>query len=462
MATIMHWRRHLNQYFLANPIVSQVLSPSIIEKVCRQAQYRWRNTFWSPATTLITFILQVLSTEKTLRFSVASLLTQLAARGATELPSADPTAYCQARIRLPSQVIDRMVNQLTDRLRQLVDENGAWLGHRVWIVDGTSISMPDTPELQSQYPQPHGQKSGCGFPMAQMVAMFCWTTGAVVNLLTDTISTHELTLYRKLWHHFAPSDVVLADRAYGSYVDIVRLQQKGVHGLFRLHHCRKADFRRGIRLGSSDQLLTWERPKQWLASFGISQEDFEQLPEKLMVRLVRISHTPRGFRSRTIVVVTTLLDPVETPADEIRALYRDRWTAELNLRDLKIALGMDVLRGQSLDVVHKEIAMHMMAYNLIRLLMWYAAREHDRDLHRLSFTGTLHRLRTVLPLLIATKRKDRRNRLISYLLTWIAMDIVPLRPNRIEPRRRKRRPKQYSLLNKPRKWYHHHKDVGAR
>lgn len=158
-------------------------------------------------------------------------------------------------------------------------------------------------------------------------------------------------------------------------------------------------------------------------------------------------------------MVTTLLDPCEFPAEEIRVLYRQRWTAELNLRSLKIALGIDVLRGHSLDVIGKEIAMPLLGYNLIRLLMWRAAREHGRDLHRLSFTGTLHRPRARLPLLMFHRRRQRVA-LLCYLLASVAADLVPERPDRIEPRRVKRRPKQYGWLRKPRRWYHHHPEDG--
>lgn len=298
--------------------------------------------------------------------------------------------------------------------------------------------------------------------MAQIVVLFGWTTGAILDLAIDTMQPHEVTLFRRLWHHFQPGDVVLADRAYGSYVDMVGLLARGVFCVFRLHQRRKADFRTGQRLGRDDQLVTWHKPAQWLASMGISKEAFARLPETLTVRLVRITNAPKGFRSRTLVVATTLLDPVETPADEIRALYRDRWTAELNLRSLKTHLGMDVLRSQSPDVVRKEIAMHVIAYNLIRLVMWQAARAHGRDLHRLSFTGTLHRLRMVLPLLIFQNHLPGKIALRESLLEWIATDIVPDRPDRIEPRRVKRRPKQYSRLVKPRAWYHQHLDKQAR
>lgn len=464
MATFKHWRRYLNHHFLTDSIVKQVLCLTEIEKLCRQTNYHWRKTFWSPTTTLITFILQVLSAEKSLRAAVASLLTHLSARGETEFPSADPTAYCQARKRLPGNVVTGMMNVLVERIRGMAGRDNTWLGHRVFVIDGSKVSMPDTPELQAAYPQPSGQKKGCGFPVARLGVLFCWTTGAVVDFITDTLWSHELPLFRKLWHNFSAGDVILADRAYCSFVDIARLVQQSIHGVFRQHQRRKSDFRTGRRLGHDDQLVIWERPLQWLVSCGISKDEFLLLPETLTLRQIRITQTPKGFRSRTIIVVTTLLDPIETPADEIRALYRDRWTAELNLRSLKIYLGMDILRGQSVDIIHKEIVMHMMAYNLIRLIMWHAARQHGQDLHRLSFTGTLHRLRRFmfLMLFINGMGKQNRDRLIDQLLEWIASDIVPKRPNRLEPRRRKRRPKLYSLLNKPRYWYKTHKDVGAR
>ena len=254
---------------------------------------------------------------------------------------------------------------------------------------------------------------------------------------------------------------MLGDRHYCSYTDLARLQEQGVHVIYRLHPRRSADFRKGRSLGKNDRLVTWCRPRRWLESFGITREDFECLPETLTVRMVRIPETPKGFRSRTVTIVTTLLDPEAYPAREIRALFRDRWTVELDIRSLKTQLGMDVLRSESEDVVRKEMAVHLLAYNLIRLLMWRAAREHDQDLHRLSFTGSLHRVRQVAAAMILAPHNEDGH-MIACLLEWIASDIVPNRPNRVEPRRRKRRPKEYSLLTKPRAWYHKHGDKDAR
>jgi len=450
MASIAHWKRHVNEELLADPVIGTALSTESVEAHCRSLGHCWRESFWSPSMTLLTFVLQVLSAEKSLRAAVVTLLTRLMAQGQEELPSQDPAAYCQARRRLPGELIRVLLDQLAGRVRELVREEHRWRGRRVWVFDGSSASMPDTPALQKVFPQPSAQKPGCGFPIAQFVALFCWSTGAILDMAIDSLRPHELTLFRRMWQHFQPGDVVLADRAYGAYVDMARLLQRGVYCVFRLHHRRRVDGRRGVRLGRGDRLVTLSKPTQWEASCGLSRQAFRRLPKTLTVRLVRICREQPGSRTRQMTIVTTLTDPDEIPADAIRELYRDRWTAELNLRSLKTSLKMEVLRGESPDVVRKEIAMHLLVYNLIRLLMWHAAIEHGRDLHRLSFTGTLHRLRAVIPLLALIAGGRMQRQLRAYLLATIGGDIVPHRPDRVEPRRLKRRPKPYDLLNRPR------------
>ena len=462
MASIARWKSHVKSDLLNNPVVSRALSANTIDRYCHDVGHQWRDTFWSPTTTIATFLLQVLDGAKTLRAAVALLLVQVGVWGEANPPSGDPSAYCQARRRLPFELVTNLLQHVARTMHRLVTADSHWQGHRVWLVDGSSVSMPDTPQLQGAFPQPSVQTPGCGFPVARIVALFCWATGAVMELAIDNLMVHELSLFRRLWHCFAPGDVVVGDRLYSSYVDVARLRGRGVHTLSRLHQQRKADFRQGRRLGHDDRLVIWERPRQWLASCGVDRMVFECLPATMPVRLVRITEIPKGFRSRTIVVVTTLIDPIETPAEEIRALYRDRWMAELNLRSIKTHLGMEVLGGQSVDVVRKEIAMHLLAYNLIRLVMWHAAHAHGRDLHRLSFTGTLHRFRAVAPWLIFDVRASRLRRLVAHLLRCVAADQVPERPNRTEPRRVKRRPKPYGLLVEPRIWYRHHVDPRRR
>lgn len=455
MASVRYWREQVKSNILGIAAFGAFLSAATVEAACREEGHSWRRSFWSPSVTLTTFLIQVLSAEKTLRAAVASLLTQLAAGGESSLPSGDATAYCQARRRFPEPVIGRMLRHSVTCMRARITKDNGWMGRRVWTVDGSAVSMPDTPSLQRAFPQPPGQKPGCGFPVVQFVALFCWTTGAVHDVAVDTIRPHELTLFRRLWHHLEPGCVVLADRAYCAYTDMALLLQREVFSVMRLHQRRKSDFRTGKRLGTDDCVVQWSRPKQWKPGMGITKEELQRLPETLSVRLVRVTEIPRGFRAKPLVIATTLLDPVETPADEIRALYRNRWSAELNLRSLKTFLGMDILRGQTPDVVRKEIAMHLLAYNLIRLLMWQAAAEHGRDLHRLSFTGTLHRLRSAWPMLALLSGRHRAGAaaLCGVLLQFIGHDHVPDRPDRLEPRRRKRRPKNYSLLQNPRDTY---------
>jgi len=329
MANLIRWQHELKSSLLVNATLCDALAPEGLEASCRQAGHTWRESFWSPTLTVVTFLLQVLDGAKTLRAAVATLLVHLAARGDHALPSADPSAYCQARQRLPGQVFAQWLTQVAQRMKALPQRDQHWRGRRVWIVDGSTASMPDTPELQRAFPQPAGQQPGCGFPVLRFVALFCWATGAIVEVMVSALSIHELALFRRLWHHFEPGDVVLDDRAYGSYVDLAGLRQRGVFSVSRLHQARKLQLRQARRLGPDDWQVTWLRPEQWLASCGVSREAFAQLPETLDVRIVRVTHIPRGFRSRPIWIATTLLDPVATPADEIRALYRDRWTAEM-------------------------------------------------------------------------------------------------------------------------------------
>jgi hypothetical protein len=462
MASIAYWRQRLKSSLLFDPTVRRVLDVERIEEQCRQVDHHWRSSFWSPPVTLLTFLLQVLSAEKTLRAAVASLLSQLVIQKVDHAPSPDPSAYCQARQRLPGPVVDDLNQALAKEMQTELGRNGLWRGHRVKKVDGMTVSMPDEPLLQKAFPQPDAQKAGCGFPVARLVVMFCWATGAAIRQAIGNLKDGEISLFRR---HYADwlerGDVVLADRHYCSYTDLARLNEQGVFVVYRLHQARPDDCRQGKRLGRNDRLVVWQRPKRWLASFGITHEAFSQLPATLTVRLIRVAQTPKGFRSRTVTMATTLLDPVAYPADEVRALHRDRWSVELNIRSLKTHLGMDVLRSQSEDVVRKEIAMHLLAYNLIRLLMWRAARLQDRNLHRLSFTGTLHRLRQIAgPIVFAPHPDD--SQWIARILAWVGIDLVPDRPNRVEPRRRKRRPKGYSLLTKPRNWYRKQGDNNAR
>lgn len=426
---------------------------SEIEAACQEQQHLWRDRFWTPLRTISTFLLQVLHAGSSCREAVALTLGQEAAAGPRDrpLPSGDPSAYAQARQRLPLEVLRAGVRQIGQRLRDEVASTLTWYGRRVWLVDGTTCSMPDTPDLQKTFGQPSGQAKGCGFPVAKVVGLFCWASGAVIQAAIGSLRMSELALWRTLGPHLSPGEVVLGDRLYCTFYDFVGCVRRGCDAVFRLHGSRSADLRRGRRLGARDRVVIWPRPTWNLRPRGMRWREWEGLPETLTLRLIRFSVDIPGFRSRSITVATTLLDPAAYPASRIAALYRDRWLIELRFRDIKTTLGMDVLRGKSADVVCKEIFMHLMAYNLIRALMWQAAARHGGALHRMSFAGTVDRLNARAPYLWLLEGSDRGRRLFALLLGWIADDPVPARPNRLEPRAVKRRPKGYALLNRPRR-----------
>ena len=294
MATIAQFKRVLKEQLDSEGI--GVGTRCITEKVngmMRDRRIRWRNRFWTPLQTVWTFLWQVLQVDSSCREAVAMALARKAAEGPRKLPSGDPSAYCQARKRLPLDVLGACVRQI---------------GRREW----------------------------------------------------------------------------------------------------------------------------------------------KALPQTLAVRLIRFAVDIPGFRCKTVVVATTLLDPIAYPVQKIAALYRDRWLIELRFRDIKTTMGMDVLRGKTADIVRKEIAMHLLAYNMIRCLMWQAAVENGLQLHRLSFAGTVDRLNAMEPYLQLYQGSRQAKRLYKLLLSWIVADLLPHRPNRVEPRAVKRRPKEYPLFNRPR------------
>jgi hypothetical protein len=440
---------------LAQVSIPAIWNDADVADACRAAGYHPRRpAFWTPALTLLTFLRQVLH-ACSCRAAVALTLAQAVAveerpdEADADAPvSGDPSAYSQARQRLPRRVLEQLKAQAVQRLDACSDAAGRWCGRRVRIVDGSSTSMPDTPELQRAFPQPKGQRKGCGFPVARLVAMFCWESGALLYLRAASLHVSELRLVRPLYAELRPGDVVLGDRYFASFFDLAVLRMGGQDGVFRLHQCRPTDLRRGRRLGRRDHLVTWDKPPK--PPTGVSAQLWPVIPESLTVRHVRVIVDLDGFRSRRLELVTTLLEPRQFPRRQLAALYRDRWMAELNLRSLKTTLGLEVLRCASVEMVHKELLMYQVAYNLIRLLMWSAAGVHACDVRRLSFAGTQQRVIALLPQLERCRSAQERQRLTHRLLAWIARDRLPDRPNRIEPRCVKRRPKNYPRLTCPR------------
>jgi hypothetical protein len=398
-------------------------------------------TFWA-------FLLQVLSPNAACREAVRKVQAWWKLRHKKEL-SKHTSAYCQARARLPNEALLGIHEHLRQRLEGHVPQDQLWLGRRVKIVDGTTVSMPDTPQNQAAYPQPSSQKPGCGFPLMKLVGIFSLASGALLHFAYEHLRVHESQLLRRLWSWLETGDVLLADRGFCSYLTMASLLGRGIDSVMRLHSARKVDFRRGQYLGEDDRLVTWQKPAQRPAT--CSPEDFAELPQTLTLRLIRLHVQPRGFRTRLIVLVTTLLDAKDYPAEAIRALYLERWTVELHFREIKTILRLDVLRCLTPKMIEKELILHVIAYNLIRSLMQHAALRHRVCLARLSFKGALDSLRHFADAVQAAHGRPRKQaELLDYLLETIAADQVPHRPNRSEPRAKKRRPKNYQLLTKPR------------
>jgi hypothetical protein len=364
--------------------------------------------------------------------------------------SSNTSAYCQARTRLSERTLEAIHRQTTLRLECNVPTDSLWLGRRVKIVDGTGCSMPDTAENQKAYPQPGSQKPACGFPVMKLVGLFCLASGALLEVVRGTLLVHESQLFRQLWTHLNPRDLLLADRAFCSFFSIYSLQKRGVDSVMRLHQRRRVDFRRGKRLGKDDILLNWTKPAQRPET--LTAEEFRALPTTLTVRQIRLTPNIKGFRVRTIILVTTLLDPIAFPAEALGELYFQRWSVELHFREIKTLLRLDVLRCLTPQMVHKELLLHLIAYNLIRCLMQQAAICHHVDLSRISFKGTLDTLHHFADAIRAVDGKTRQQaQLYNEMLRVIALDQLPIRPYRSEPRAKKRRPKNYHLLTEPRK-----------
>jgi hypothetical protein len=400
-------------------------------------------TFWA-------FLSQILNPGTSCR----EILRQVLALGCLQAqePADEQTAgYCQARKRLPLRRLQQILGQIAQNARRRCPKSRCWLGREVKAVDGSSATMADTPENQKVFPQQRAQKPGCGFPIMKFVGLFSLTTGCLLSVVTGSYYCAELSLFRKLWHFLKPRDVLLADRHFSDYGTLGHLWNRFVDCVVRMNQARPRDFRQGLYLGPHDRLITWKKPRQRART--ISRTMWASLPAQLTLRMIRVRCAAKGFRTRELILVTTLLDPEKYPAQEIAQLYLQRWSIELFFRDIKTMLKMEHLRCQSPPMVQKEFFMHMIGYNLIRAVMVETVRKHDVALERLSFKGSVDSVRQYSLAIAKARTKNKAAELVRELLRVLANDLVPYRPNRKEPRAMKRRPKPFPLLTRPRKQF---------
>jgi hypothetical protein len=427
---------------------AEVLPAARVEAALREEQATWRERVYTPLLTLWAFLSQAVCPDGSCRAAVARVLAWLVSRGERPCsPKTDP--YCKARARLPEALLRRLARETGRALHEGLPPEWLWKGRRVKGVDGATVSMPDTPANQAAYPQHNAQAEGIGFPIARLVVVFCLACGTVLGAALGRYQgkqAGETALLRGLDAALEPGDVLLGDRCYGGWFDLALLRQRGVDAVVRLHQQRRCDFRRGRRLGPGDHVVEWAKPAQRPA--WLDEATYARLPERLALREVRVRVTQAGFRTDSLVVVTTLVGAAVTAAD-LAGLYRARWHAELDLRSLKVVLGMDVLRCQGPEMVRKEVWAHLIAYNLIRAVMARAALELGCEPRWLSFKGALQALRAFAERLLGAKGAPAEE-LYAWLLIVIGSHQVGDRPDRVEPRRRKRRPKHYPPLNQPR------------
>src|SRR5262245_45769978 len=412
----------------------------------------WLDRIFSPLVTLWVFLGQVLGADHSCRAAVARLITHRLAQGQRPC-SAETGAYCQARQRLPASFFADVACQTGRALEADVDPRWLWKGRHVYLFDGTTVTMPDTRENQPAYPQVDNQKPGLGFPIARLGALISLACGAVVNLGFCQYAGKghgEVSLRRRLWDSLRPGDLLLNDALLANGANLVLLKERGLELVGRLNKAhRTADFRRGKRLGQEDHVVQWRKPT---SIRSLDREAYHALPEFITVRETRVRVLQPGFRTRSLVVVTTLLDPEQATKEDLATLYRARWHNELDIRSLKSAMQMGELRCKTPELVRKEVWAHLLAYNLIRTVMAQAAARHGVAPRTISFTGAMQTLEAFQPLLDFGAAQDAasRLRLCQDLLDAIATHRVGDRPDRYEPRVKKRRRNHYGWLTKPR------------
>jgi hypothetical protein len=419
------------------------LDDEAIQSAMREAGHVWRDRELNPVTTVRMFLLQILFGN-----AACDYVPRLAGKSVTG------GAYCAARGRLPLEALQALLTRCTSAMSAAVRDTGLWLGHRLFVMDGSSFSMPDTDELRDHFGQSGGQAVGCGFPTAHWLALVHFGSGLFQKVIAAPLRTHDMSEVTQLHPELQAGDVVLGDRALCSFAHLSLLVSRSVHALLRLHQRVVADFTRGRayalpgsgksedkkglprsrqirKLGPLDQIVEWFRPVNRPA--WMSAEAFAALPEVLRVRELRYTVARKGFRVKAVTLVTTLLDPQVYTAEKLAEAYGLRWTIETSFGHIKTTMKMDVLRCQTVRGILKELTMFLLIYNLVRVTMVQAAQQQDVPVDRVSFVDALRWLAT-------THHPD----------ILPPLNLVPLRPGRYEPRCRKRRPKQYPLMQKPR------------
>ena len=411
----------------------------------RRRTFTGEVTFWA-------FLGQVLGEDGSCSRAVAGVQSWFRDHG-LEPPSADTSSYCKARQRLPCAMLDSLHGMLVGDLGRWTPSDLLWHGHIVKAADATSVQLPDTGANQRAYPQPSGQKAGCGHPVMKLSGLINLCHGGWERFVVGDRHHHDHAALGEILGGVGRGEILVADRAYCSYEAIARSTMQGSDMVVRLHQKRKVDWRRGKKMGPNQRVVTWVRPRRPRGA-NPDAEAWRALPDSMEVRLIKVKTTGRDGKAKTLILATTLLDAARYPAGDIADLYCRRWEIELRFRDLKTTMGMELLRTRTPEMARKEVAMHIIAYNAVRSLMLLAADGSQEELWRISFKGTLQ----VLDAWAGQFRKTHRRPLVragifAEMLVQISFRAVHERPGRSEPRAVKRRPKPFPLLTAPRREY---------
>jgi len=424
-------------------IPERMLKPEESKEHSRQRLFSKANTFWA-------FFSQVIDADGGCMEVVRKMQAYASVKG-LPLPCSSTSAYVQARKKLKVDELMKILKHTAKRLEHL-PERGFLNKRRVIVADGTGVSMPDTKENQQEWPQQAQQKEGCGFPIARICALFSLSTGGLLNFEIGNKKSAEQPLFRKQWDVFEEGDIFLGDKMFCNYYDVVNLKKRGIDSVITLSKklpVKETDAHEV--LGENDLIISWKKP-YWNKRAAYTREEWERLPAFFRLRQIHVTVDIPGFRTESFYIITTLMDAQTYSAEDIADLYLQRWNVELFFRDIKTTMGMDILKCKTPEMVMKEIIMHFIAYNGVRMMMFEAAEERGVEVSRLSFKSSLQALRQWEPHLNQAKiSKRERFRLLSCLYDAIAENEVLWRPNRSEPRCVKRRPKPYQLLTAPRR-----------
>jgi len=423
-------------------IPSDALFPKPNGEGSRERHYSQSNTFWA-------FLQQVWSGDGSCQEAVHRIIELAEAKGMKSLPSTNTSAYTQARKRLVPDDLWHILYHGAGTMEQeadaLVSDERRWI-----VIDGTSFSMPDTEENQEKWPQPSNQQPGIGFPVMKAVASFSLSSGAILDAETGSLNEHELSLFRRMYSGFTKGDILLGDRGFCGWQTMMELQEQGVDTVFRLHGMRKVvDAKHAVkRLGEGDLLIRQPRPF-WQAKSGYDKEVWNAMPKELLLRQVSFRVNVPGFRSEVVHLVTTLIDPVKYPKKLLMRMYLRRWRIEVVFRDIKCSMGWELMRCKTPEMIQREFVMMLIGYNAVRYLQLKAASREEIALDTISFKSTLQVLRVWEKRFRESKEKQRET--MDLMLQQIASVRLPNRPERAEPRVKKRRPKKVRLMTKSRR-----------